>query len=375
MAAEGIKLPNATEDTIRELLASLSLPSPRSVAPLNTSKGAYHSIFIISYDDSTSFIIGENKKLVLRISAGELPHTKTMNEVAMIQWIRENTSIPAPAVIAFDHTLNNALHHEYSITEFVSGQPLSEVYHQVKDRDSLVNQLIDYLLELYAKPFDHIGGLQVAEDSFKPGPMTEWHFWTNKDRDIWPDPLSMNAVGPFNSYTAYCIANMKVSKKAIDSHETLKHLRSISLDRLIDAIASKGDDLTTSRFVLTHRDLHFGNIMYDVDQQKITGIIDWELAAILPYQLWNPGNFLWTGGEGIEADEEKARYYADFERLCRQRNVEYLLDTAFASKDQQMMQEATTLLRNLVNAYVRGWQRKHANQMEEELRRIIDALV
>ena len=115
--------------------------------------------------------------------------------------------------------------------------------------------------------------------------------------------------------------------------------------------------------------------MYDVDQQRITGIIDWELAAILPFQLWNPGNFLWTGGEGKKADEEKARYIAIFEDLCRQRSVEYLLSTEFSSPCQEMMQRATTLLRNLVNAYVRGWQRSRAADMEEELRGIIDTLI
>jgi hypothetical protein len=115
--------------------------------------------------------------------------------------------------------------------------------------------------------------------------------------------------------------------------------------------------------------------LYDVEQQTITGIIDWELAAILPYQLWNPGNFLWTGGEGKQADEEKARYNDIFTRLCKERGLDYLIDTSFTSQDQKLMQEATTLLRSLVNAHVRGWQSSRASRLEEELRAIIEAVV
>jgi hypothetical protein len=256
-------LPQVTETAVRELLASISLPAPFSIKPLDSSTGAYHSICIIEYNSATASspshldAAADNgvKKLVLRISAGELPHTKTMNEIAMIKWVRHNTTIPAPDVIAFDHTADNALGYEYSITEYVTGKPLSEVFRQVEEPYALINQLIDYLTQLYDKPFHHIGGLQMDGSQFSPGPMTEWHFWTIKDTQHWPQPLSMNAVGPFDSYLDYCIANIEASKRAIDMHDSTKALRSIPLDQLIEALAHQSSSVNAPRFVLTHRDL------------------------------------------------------------------------------------------------------------------------
>lgn len=371
-------LPTASESVVLDLVESLGLAVPSSIQPLDSSTGQYHSIYIITYDTSTPSLSAtvehdSVKRLVLRISGGELPYSKTMNEVATIKWVRKNTSIPAPAVIAFDCTQNNVLKKEYSITEFVIGKPLSEVYKEVLNRDDLVDQLITFLDELYTHPFKHVGGLKLdGNGGIQPGPMTEWHFWTTRDEEHWQDPLSMNDKGPFDSYASYCIANIKASKKAIHTHKQLKGLRDLAIDQLIEGINRKLDSISACRYVLSHRDLHFGNIMYDTAQQSVTGIIDWELAAVLPYPIWNPGNFCWTGGTGEEADADKLEFLTIFERLCRAKQKEYLIDVSFASRDQQLMQEATTLLRKLVNAYVRGWQRESAEQFREELVCIID---
>lgn len=368
-------LPKAITSDVVDLLASLHLPIPVSVDPLDSSSGAFHSIYIITFDATSAIQASVHdgfKRLVLRISAGELPGIKTMNEVAMIKWVRENTGIPAPAIIAFDHTRNNALKNEYTITEYVIGKPLSEAHEQIRDCNHLVNQIIDYLVELYRNPFDHVGGLQIDNGTFSPGPMTEWHFWTTKDTQYWDDPLSMNAVGPFGNYAEYCIDTMRMFKKAIDHHPLLEFLRSLPLNQLIDTFDQEEENIASSRYVLAHRDFHFGNIMFDIDRQEITAIIDWELAAILPYQLWNPGNFLWTGGNTTKAEEDKAGFIALFENLCRKRQVDYLLDTSFISQDQALMQEVTHLLRKLVNAYLRGWQRSHINQFRQHLEEIID---
>lgn len=36
------------------------------------------------------------------------------------------------------------------------------------------------------------------------------------------------------------------------------------------------EELNKTRLVLTHQDLYFGNIMYDISTKRITAVLDWE---------------------------------------------------------------------------------------------------
>lgn len=71
-------------------------------------------------------------------------------------WIAKNTTIPVPAVLAYDNSNANPIAHEHTLLSRVEGVTLSEIYqssdeHQI---DSILDQLADFLAQLHAHDWD-----------------------------------------------------------------------------------------------------------------------------------------------------------------------------------------------------------------------------
>ena len=52
------------------------------------------------------------------------------------------------------------------------------------------------------------------------------------------------------------------------------------IEAFLDALAQNAEMLNDVQLRLAHKDLHFGNILYDSDSSKITAAIDWELSHL-----------------------------------------------------------------------------------------------
>ena len=48
----------------------------------------------------------------------------------------------------------------------------------------------------------------------------------------------------------------------------------------LDALSQSAEMINGVQLRLAHKDLHFGNILYDSDSSKITAAIDWELSHL-----------------------------------------------------------------------------------------------
>lgn len=53
------------------------------------------------------------------------PRVKTYGEVITLNWLRGNTSVPVPRVIAFDHNNKNEIGFEWILMDFMPGTPVS----------------------------------------------------------------------------------------------------------------------------------------------------------------------------------------------------------------------------------------------------------
>ncbi|KAJ2971324.1 hypothetical protein NQ176_g7748 [Zarea fungicola] len=139
IASAKSSLPEVSSATITTLLASLSLPPPLTVEPLQVT-AAFHSIYLVHFGanagvkDAVLHPITTRTRntdgsltLVLRVSGVDIPHTKTANEVAVLHWLAQNTKIPVPIVVRHDATTDNALGREFTLLERIPGRSVDKI--------------------------------------------------------------------------------------------------------------------------------------------------------------------------------------------------------------------------------------------------------
>ncbi|THY12194.1 hypothetical protein D6D01_08668 [Aureobasidium pullulans] len=306
-------------------------------------------------------------ELILRISGNHISKIKTNNEAAVLLWLRDNTNIPVPRVVAHDSSTNNSLGQEYILMTREPGESLSDVYGALSSAqmDSVLDQLIDINAGLHKHTWSHIGGFSLDESgAVIPGPVLEETFWFEPDiAALWPASetySSLNILGPFNSYVDYISAHMLKYKHAIEVHSSLKHMHDIlpQLESFLKIINKEPmwTKLNSIPLRLAHKDLHFANILIDPATARITSILDWEFAGVVPFTRWNPSRaFLWNAQENSTSRDEKIALMERYERRCKERGCGYLIEDAeFTSKEQENMQTAATYLRVIVEVCPRG---------------------
>lgn len=411
--------PALSTQSITELTATLGLPTPTKIDALRVL-AEYHSIYLLRYEGPGAREIPARADpdgsvtLVLRVSGRHLPRVKTLNEVGVMAWVRQNTSIPVPAVVRFSASEDNPIGHEFTLLEKAPGASLDSLYGTLTEaaKRRVVEQLADFLIELHAKPWvpGHVGGLVSAQQQQQqqqrhrddgtttttttcPGPPLEETFWQAPDVEkYWPGETiaSLNPLdGPYASYTAYVHAALECYIHAVDTHPSLARFREPPADaggtdtllshmrRFARALEDPSsphraalDDVT---YVLAHKDLHFANIMCELDSvgegegedegkedtvvvvPRITAVLDWEFSGVVPAPRWNPVRaFLWNGGRDAEAKEERARMEALFEAVCMEKGAARLLEEVRPNALQESMQTAINHIRAIVEVCPRG---------------------
>ncbi|KAK6001651.1 hypothetical protein QM012_002141 [Aureobasidium pullulans] len=275
--------------------------------------------------------------------------------------------IPVPRVVAYDSSVDNPLGHEFILMTRESGASLADVYSSFTSAqmDYILDQLIDFSVQLHNHTWSHIGGLSIDNNGhIVPGPVLEETFWFEPDiLNLWPADEnfeSLNISGPFRSYTEYISAHLLKYKHAIEVHPSLEFMREVlpQLERFLGAINTEPMQTRLNQIPLrlAHKDLHFANILVDPITAHITAIIDWEFAGVVPFARWNPSRaFLWNAQDGDASMAEKTALMEKYENKARERAFGYLIhDAKFTSKEQESMQTAANFLRAIVEVCPRN---------------------
>jgi hypothetical protein len=362
--------------TIYSLLDMLGLPIPVSITAPKTI-AQYHSIYCLDYAAGVLPDVSFTS-LILRVSGTHITQIKTANEVAVITWLRQNTSIPVPKIVAYDTSNANPIGQEYILMERMSGRSLDLVWDEtamVEDsvrKEKLLDQLLDVVVELHQHPWSHIGGLTLQDMQVIPGPVIEETFWQIPDiAACFPGEsfTSLNITGPFSTYIDYISAHFGKYIYCINIHDSLAWMRDLvpRLERFRQGLEKHAEELNNTVIRLAHKDLHFGNILWDTETDSITGIIDWEFANAVPFQRWDPvGSFLATGQYSEKTVRERNDLRVLMDEKCRSRGVRILDDEKFTSKRQEAMQKAQNFLRAIVEVCPRG-QREDVRQQWREI--------
>jgi len=234
-------------------------------------------------------------QVIMRVPLPVEPGVKTLAEVTTMRFVRQNTSIPVPEIIAFDHTRDNDIGFEWIIMEMMPGMPLHRRWRSftADQKTWVTDQIAGIQAQLITcQSFKGIGSLAPRRDPDKPPKPTRLvdpnFFWANHFRYDVPR-------GPFRTSHDWLLSYLKINQT-----EQTNYSKIVELDQDRDRIKarlkliSKLTELLpkifpsivhpTERTRLCHGDLNDSNILVTSDG-TVTGIIDWELASARPVWL------------------------------------------------------------------------------------------
>ncbi|KAI0881239.1 kinase-like domain-containing protein [Annulohypoxylon maeteangense] len=361
--------------TINKLLKSITLPEATNIVhKIDTN---FHAIYMITLPPGQKSTCGcepfYHNELVLCVSADYWPSIKIENELGVMNYISNCiTKVSVPTLHLCENTRNNPLGYEYTLLARVPGDTLSDIWQGLDDqqRDGILDQLGDILAELHSHKWYGIGGIDeefwMSSDGDRDrldnlSQVIDETFWTISQTALWPADetiQSLNTSGPFKTYTDYISAQISLYIRQIRLHDNLEfyRLQSYRLEAFLTVLEEHAEELNKTRFILAHKDLHFGNIMYDRKSGKITSILDWGFAGVVPAPKWNPRKaFLWDCDSSEKGKAARDLLMQRFMQRCEARGVKPLPDEVeYTSPRQKAMQEIADHVRAIIEVKVKN---------------------
>ncbi|CZT03693.1 uncharacterized protein RCO7_07614 [Rhynchosporium graminicola] len=291
-----------------DVAAALGDPSP--VMQIDKMEGGFSKALLLTRADGQECIA----KLPCP-NAGP-SHLTTASEVAVLQLVRSQTTIPVPRVLAWNSSSSNPVEAEYIVMEKAPGTQLFQKWDDIDGdcRLSLIKQITELEHQLASIVFPASGHLYFKDSILKHkhtllnssidttfqygiGPSCE-RSWDMDQTQLSSDSSRNPDVGPWKSVAAYgrALANreifrlrMQLSTRPDRSHHT-KIEDDIPLlqkaANLMDILESYPLLKQNSRPTLWHTDLHMGNIFVsETEPQTIVSLIDWQSISVSPLFL------------------------------------------------------------------------------------------
>ena len=151
------------------------------------AEGAYNKLYEISAPEL-------NSNYLLRATLPAEPYFKTESEVATIAFLRANTTISVPRIIAWQSNLDGDLGSEWILMEKLEGVTLLSVWRKIPwgRKLSLVEEIAKFTKELQSYRFDKIGGLYFksaleniadGQDHLLTASPSQDRKWSDNDHD------------------------------------------------------------------------------------------------------------------------------------------------------------------------------------------------
>lgn len=310
------------ESIQRTIKESKSINATKTVQVSFLAQGALNKLYTVRTHDET---------LIMRVSLPVDPYWKTSSEVATLEWIRLNTTLPVPRVLTYQASRKNAIGFEWILMTKIPGKTLADSWRSIdwNAKKQLVQQLAIYLSTLFKKQLRGIGNIYPSSkprsshipssdesdgrassnesDCISSGddsrsdcltasrgyelPTVErivsmQFFWgTHKLQNVPRGPFRsskdwIDARLSFNEHDCRStLDNSQDEDDLEDAERTLEIIKKLKT-RLGETFPDKGISEPT---ILCHDDLSKHNIMVD-DNGKLTGVVDWECVSAVP--LW-----------------------------------------------------------------------------------------
>ncbi|SMY21314.1 unnamed protein product [Zymoseptoria tritici ST99CH_1A5] len=288
-------------DKLRDKVISCSAGAS-SIVKCVKVEGGFNRAFIIQLDNGAS--------LVARIpfSVAGPARLTTNSEMATMEYIRKNTTVPLPTVLDWSDDPTNPIGTEYIIMEHAPGVSLHHRWGTmnveqrilvIKSLGLLCQQMASLQFPAYGSLY-FIGQRVAAENSiplserFCIGPHCGNRYWNTMPGDEhWYERAPPNR-GPWKSHEDYVrglldvglsripVLNENTTRTQEEAIQDHLHLNRTAKDTLLAMVASPVYH-NVQRPTFLHRDLHKRNIFVsDEDPTQITCLIDWQSSSIEP---------------------------------------------------------------------------------------------
>ncbi|KAF1963642.1 phosphotransferase enzyme family protein-like protein [Byssothecium circinans] len=328
-------------DAKEEIAAFVASRRPgRGAEVLDWIQGSFNFCLRITYSDETP-------DAIIRFPGPG--HTtfrdeKIENEVQVIQFLQENTTIPVPRLISWGLTEDSPQHlGPFMISDFVEGVDLSDILKdpgnkknhylnpQVDDEtlDNVFSQLADITLQLYKFNFDHIGAISKASSTgswaVTRRPLT---YSMNELATTAFYPVDKFPKGPFASASEYFRNLVSEHKTHLWTQRNLcrsqveardryiaRHLFAKSVDRY--CVNDQGP------FKIFCDDFRPQNILVDPTTLRIKAVLDLEFTNSMPSQFSSDPPW-WLVLAGPDSYIIRGRTIEDFVEAYKPRLEQFL---------------------------------------------------
>ncbi|KAH7091577.1 kinase-like domain-containing protein [Paraphoma chrysanthemicola] len=271
-------------DALRRKVIELC-PGANSITSYSKKEGGFNRVFIFHTDNE--------KRLVARLPfpvAGP-QRLVTSSEVATIQFLQANTSIPISRILDWSDDASNTIGSEYILMEHAPGISLHERWPTmgIGDQIRCIQSISQKLKELVDLEFPAYGSLYFANtpyiagqelpfnQDFAVGPHCGTMFWgCNVGQPRYSHNVDPNQ-GPWLDFAAYCggLIDTGITRlPPVDTYPQRSLLGKLAMDPRFQRAAVP---------VMIHPDLHKRNIFVsEEDPNVISAIIDWQSSSIEP---------------------------------------------------------------------------------------------
>ncbi|OBZ75254.1 Altered inheritance of mitochondria protein 9, mitochondrial [Grifola frondosa] len=264
---------------------------------------------------------------------------RILSEVATLNFVRKNTSIPVPKVLAVDTDPHNPVNARYTLQERILGHPLEDVWESLSSAQlqTIISQVARFEGELFQTRFSSIGSLLEDPDGqFSVGhlglscllPQSDLHVvgpwtssleWIKAYVEVEIDLLDNKPDEWYSQRVDWCIPNGD-AKCPVDSLQLSSYFKKWyrlflrGIEELPMNLDLSVFDPPVTPFVLFHEELSLSNILvaYD-DPARVVGIVDWEGARVVP--LWA----CFSGHDNLLPDY--SIFYTELSALRRRRQA------------------------------------------------------
>ena len=290
---------------VKKLRRFLSPSTEKELVIERLDGGTYNRVTGISVKETS---MSDSKYLILRAPRPEMAaYGHIEREVAILRYVRQNTTLPVPDVIRFDVTANNPLESGYVIQSRLPGVSLRTMWDELTHdhRCKIAEEIGKIVLALQAVKSPTPGIIEASGDEraqsyiVRPFDVKSAYDgdWKSKIPGFKPDGATATSqqdplqwLGTqFGRWLAYELLQSPGQILYWDYQ-----LRFVKAAREMEEFGFLGD----GQNCLHHFDLAARNFMVQIQPDgspTISGIVDWDSAAFVPtFVSCAPLSWLWT---------------------------------------------------------------------------------